>query len=142
MDAVPSIDSPNPSVASVSRNWLVRELLWKPMAATHGDESMATNRQRACSKALSSLLCLLLAPACTSGVAPDSMSAVNAGASSSASAGAGSSANAEGGSGGNHEGSSGAASMDCTSPDASRVKFRVLTRLNRVEYDNTARDLL
>jgi len=103
---------------------------------------MATNRQRACSKALSSLLCLLLAPACTSGVAPDSMSAVNAGASSSASAGAGSSANAEGGSGGNHEGSSGAASMDCTSPDASRVKFRVLTRLNRVEYDNTARDLL
>ena len=107
---------------------------------------MATNRQRACCKALSSLLCLLLAPACTSGVAPDSMPVLGAGASSSASAGVGSSANAQGGSGigsgGSHDGSSGATTADCASPDASRVKFRVLTRLNRFEYDNTARDLL
>ena len=90
---------------------------------------MATTQRRAYGSCLSSLVFLLLAPGCTSGAAGPELSA--AGGTTAVSGAAG-----EAGS------TSSAAGAQCTSAEVNRVGFRVLTRLNRAEYDNTARDLL
>jgi Protein of unknown function (DUF1592)/Protein of unknown function (DUF1588)/Protein of unknown function (DUF1595)/Protein of unknown function (DUF1587)/Protein of unknown function (DUF1585) len=102
---------------------------------------MAITYKRAYKKVYSSLLCLLLAPACTSGVAgPGQQGSGNT--PGNAVPGGGSGALPPGtGSGGAGTGT-GATSATCTAADQTQVSFRVLTRLNRAEYDNTARDLL
>jgi Protein of unknown function (DUF1592)/Protein of unknown function (DUF1588)/Protein of unknown function (DUF1595)/Protein of unknown function (DUF1587)/Protein of unknown function (DUF1585) len=92
---------------------------------------MRVTYMRGYGHALSALICLLAAPGCTGAISGSPGSAE-----SSAGQGTGATSNGTGGSAGASQ------SAQCTPAEQSQVSFRVLTRLNRAEYDNTVRDLL
>jgi hypothetical protein len=111
---------------------------------------MAITYKRAYKKAFSTLLCLLLAPACTSGVAggPSGQQSsngppgVNSNNNDVPGGGAGSVVPPGPVGTAGSAGATNPSGAPCTAADQAQVSFRVLTRLNRAEYDNSARDLL
>lgn len=97
---------------------------------------MTSTLQRSYKYPLAAFVCLLVAPACTSGAAPSLDGPTNLGGDGSVTPIGGAAGMATG------NGGMGSSASQCPADAASQVPFRVLTRLNRAEYDNTARDLL
>lgn len=107
---------------------------------------MTLTHQRSYKYALAALLSIFAAPACTSGVSgPSDAPQGSSGQGNTGTPGTpGVPGAGDTGLSGTPSGSAGSpgTGTTCSAADASQAQFRVLTRLNRAEYDNTVRDLL